>query len=116
MMRATRTDLSTGRSSTEIHHDITSFTQQGVQQFAEAARGHWTIENQLHWVLDMAFDEDQNRARTDDAAENFAIVRHIALNLLKAEQSKKKRSVKTKRKRCGWDHDYILRVIVINTL
>ena len=46
----------------------------------------------------------------------FAIVRHIALNLLKDEQSKKKRSIKTKRKRCGWDHDYILRVIGINTL
>ena len=58
----------------------------------------------------MAFDEDRSRCRTGHAAENFAIVRHIALNLLKREATKK-RGILTKRKRCGWDHDYLLKVI-----
>ena len=55
-------------------------------------------------------------ASTEDATENFAIVRHMALNLLRAEQSKKKRSINTTRKRCGWDHDYIHRVMGIDAL
>jgi predicted transposase YbfD/YdcC len=56
-----------------------------IQEFAHAARGHWSIENGLHWVLDVAFREDLSRTRSDHSAHNFAILRHIALNLLKAE-------------------------------
>jgi hypothetical protein len=81
-----------------------------VKRFAANARGQWTIETQLHWRLDVAFDEDRSRLRKDHAAENFAVVRHIALNLLKRVDAKKK-SIKVRRKRCGWDRDFLLQVI-----
>ena len=58
-----------------------------LTEFAQAARGHWSIENGLHWVLDVAFREDHNRTRTDHSAENFSVLRHIALNLLMAVRS-----------------------------
>lgn len=82
-----------------------------VQEFAQAARGHWGIENGLHWVLDVAFREDHNRTRSDHSAHNFAILRHIALNLLKAEKSVRV-GVKGKRLNCGWDHDYLFKVLL----
>jgi predicted transposase YbfD/YdcC len=82
-----------------------------VAEFREAARGHWSIENELHWVLDIAFREDLNRTRTDHSAHNFAILRHIALNLLKAEQTAKV-GVKVKRLKCGWNEDYLLKVLL----
>ncbi len=82
-----------------------------VEEFAEAARGHWSIENSLHWILDVVFREDLNRTRTDHSAENFAVLRHIALNLLKAEKSLKV-GIKAKRLKCGWSHDYLLKVLL----
>jgi len=82
-----------------------------VKEFAQAARGHWSIENSLHWVLDVAFREDLHRTRTDHWAENFSVLRHIALNLLKAETSVKV-GIKGKRLKCGWDHDYLLKVLL----
>lgn len=82
-----------------------------VKEFAQAARGHWSIENGLHWVLDMAFREDMHRTRKDHSAENFSVLRHIALNLLKAETSVRV-GIKGKRLKCGWDHDYLLKVLL----
>src|SRR5215203_4396015 len=82
-----------------------------VRQFREASRGHWGIENGLHWVLDVAFGEDHNRARIDHSAHNFAILRHIALNLLKAEKSAKV-GIKAKRLKCGWNESYMLKVLL----
>lgn len=109
-IRSSRTNMLSGKSSTEERYFITSYSETDVQRFSEAARGHWGIENSLHWVLDVAFDEDNCRVRTGNAAENFACVRHVALGMLKKENSKK-RGIRTKRKRCGWDHDYLLQVI-----
>ena len=83
-----------------------------VRDFARAVRSHWSVENSLHWVLDMAFDEDHSRARLGNSAENLAIVRQVALNLLKQEKTEKV-GIKTKRKMCGWDHDYMLTVMGI---
>lgn len=83
-----------------------------VHQFAHAARAHWLIENQLHWSLDVTFHEDANRTRTDCAPQNLAIVRHIALNLLQQERSTKD-SLKVKRLRAAWDHEYLLKLLSI---
>ena len=83
-----------------------------AQQFAQAARAHWQIENQLHWSLDVTFHEDANRTRTDCAPQNLAIVRHIALNLLQQERSTKD-SLKVKRLRAAWDHHYLLKLLSI---
>ena len=76
----------------------------------KATRDHWGIENSLHWVLDMAFDEDRSRVRTGHADQNLAVSRHLALNLLKGEQSTKV-GIKAKRKKAGWDYDYLLKVL-----
>jgi predicted transposase YbfD/YdcC len=111
MMQSRRTILGDGKTTTESHYYITSFDEVDVRRFAANARGQWTIETQLHWRLDVAFDEDRSRLRVDHAAENFAVTRHIALNLLKRMEEKKKKSIKIRRKRCAWDRDYLLQVL-----
>lgn len=75
-----------------------------------ATRTHWSIENSCHWVLDIAFREDECRLRKDHGAQNFAVLRHIALNCLKHEHSAKV-GIKNKRLRAAWDHDYLLTVL-----
>jgi predicted transposase YbfD/YdcC len=75
-----------------------------------AIRTHWTIENQLHWVLDVAFREDDSRVRRGHAPENLAVLRHMALNLLKQEHTTKL-SIQNKRLRAAWDNDYLLQLL-----
>ena len=77
--------------------------------FAAAARGHWAIENKLHWVLDVTFNEDRSRLRTGHGAKNMAVVRHFALNLVR--QVADKRSIKRRRKRASWDPQYLLEIL-----
>jgi predicted transposase YbfD/YdcC len=72
---------------------------------AEAVRGHWAIENSLHWVLDVTFKDDQSRLRTGHGAKNMAVVRHFAINLLRAATDKK--SLKLRRKQAAWDPKYL---------
>jgi predicted transposase YbfD/YdcC len=81
-----------------------------VATFARAVRGHWGIENKLHWVLDVCFREDQSRARSGHAAENLATLRRLALNLLKRERTKK-RGIKGKQLNAGWNHTYLLKLL-----
>ena len=81
----------------------------GVERFAHATRGHWGIENQLHWSLDVVFHEDDSRIRKGHAPENMTAIRKIALNLLAKESSKG--SKKTKRLKAGWDNDFLIRVL-----
>ena len=81
-----------------------------VHRFATAVRSHWGIENQLHWCLDVAFDEDQSRIRSGHAPENMTLMRKIALNLLSKESSVKV-GKKAKRLKAGWDNDYLLKVL-----
>lgn len=82
----------------------------GAKRLLKAVRAHWGIENQLHWVLGLAFDEDRCRVRKDHGPENFAILRHIAVNLLKQENTSK-RSIKGKRLLAAWKQDYLLKVL-----
>ena len=98
-----------GVVSTERRYYLSSLPR-GVQRFAEAVRGHWGVENPLHWVLDVCFGEDQSRARTGYAAENLATLRRLALNVLRREKTKK-RGIKGKQKCAGWDHAYLLRLL-----
>jgi len=77
--------------------------------FADAARGHWAIENKLHWILDVTFNEDRSRLRTGHGAKNMAVVRHFALNLVR--QVDDKRSIKRRRKRASWDPQYLLEIL-----
>ncbi len=77
-----------------------------IAVMANAIRGHWAIENSLHWTLDMTFREDVSRIRKNHAPENMAVVRHMALNMLQKENSKK-RSIKKKRLRASLDKDFL---------
>jgi len=81
-----------------------------VKQFARAVRGHWGIENGLHWILDVSFREDDSRLRKDHGPENFALVRRLAASLLKNETTATS-GVASKRKEAGWDNGYLLQVL-----
>lgn len=81
------------------------------KRLGQIVRAHWGIENNLHWVLDYAFDEDSQRTRTGNSAANMAVIRHIALNLVKSEKTLKV-GVKNKRLKAGWDEDYLLKVVL----
>ena len=107
MVRSTRIVDET--ESIEDRYFITSLTD--VQLFSEAARKHWGIENNLHWCLDVNFDEDNCRMRKDNSGENLAVIRHIALNLYKSF-TKVKLSMKAKRFRCSFDDQFLCNVIL----
>lgn len=80
-----------------------------AKRLLQVTRSHWTIENQLHWVLDVHFDEDGNRARMDNAPENLAILRRLALNILRSHPGPT--SIRRKIKRAGWDDSFLLAVL-----
>lgn len=97
------------KTEKETSYYISSL-ENDAEKVGEAIRDHWRIENCLHWVLDMAFREDESRIRQKNASQNFAVLRHIALNMVKNEYSLKK-SIKSKRLRAGWNNDYLLEVL-----
>lgn len=107
MVEATR--QLNGQASTERRYYISSLSAD-AKRAAEAVRGHWGIENSSHWILDVAFREDDSRVRVGNAPENLALVRKLTHNLLKQETSLK-RGIKTKRLRAGWDRNYLLKIL-----
>jgi predicted transposase YbfD/YdcC len=93
---------------TETRYYISS-ARLGAEQAGQAVRGHWGIENRLHWVLDVTFNEDQSRLRKGFGARNMAVVRHFALNLVRSATDK--RSIKLRRKAAAWTPDYLGRLL-----
>jgi predicted transposase YbfD/YdcC len=79
-------------------------------RFAQTVRGHWGIENRLHWVLDVGFREDESRGVLGHSAENLAVIRHIAVNLVTQEKSAKV-GTRAKRKKAGWDDQYLFKIL-----
>lgn len=109
MVQATR-EIN-GQISTERRYYLSSLPLD-IDRFSRAVRGHWGIENKLHWVMDVRFGEDQSRARTGYAAENLATLRRLALNLLNSEKTKK-RGIRGKQNNASWDHAYLLKLLGI---
>lgn len=103
------TEHTDGRASDDVRYYIVSRYTSG-KQFAEAVRGHWGIENSLHWQLDVTFGEDQCRVRMGHADANFSLLRRTSLSLLKNNRSHKI-GVKNKRLNAAWDDAYLLEVL-----
>jgi predicted transposase YbfD/YdcC len=106
-----------GVVSVEQRYYILSI-ESDVHRFSQSVRSHWSIENQLHWILDVGFDEDASQCCRGYTAENLAVIRHVGLNLLSRDK-KTKVGVKTKRLKAGWDDNYlkdILNALSIVTL
>ena len=94
--------------SIEMRYFISSLDN--ITKIARSIRHHWNVENKLHWVMDMDFDEDACRVRLDHAPENFALIRQIAHNLIKQESSKRV-SVRRKINKAGWDNVFLTRIV-----
>jgi predicted transposase YbfD/YdcC len=105
-----REDLTSGKIGTERRYFISSLKGVDAQAMAHAVRRHWAVENQLHWQLDVSFNEDQRRIRKDHGAENYSRLCRLALNLLKRDKTVKI-GVHGKRLKAGWDEPYLLRLL-----
>lgn len=106
-----RTREVNGHSSVELSYYISSLDRRTrAKSLAKYVRGHWSVENNLHWQLDVSFREDERRIRKGHGAENFSRLCRMALNLLKNEKSKKV-GIAIKRQKCGWDNEYLLKVV-----
>lgn len=104
-----RTRELNGKIEHETHYFITSL-KGDVKTFAHAVRSHWHVENKLHYVLDVVFREDYSRARIGYVSQNFALIRQMAINLLKRYDAPKL-SLTSKRLKAGWDNDFLLKII-----
>ena len=98
-----------GNVSSQTRYYISSLGGD-AKRLLESVRGHWEVENSAHWVLDVSFGEDASRVRKGNGAEIFAVLRRMALNMLRREDSLKV-GIAAKRKKAGWDHEYLLKVL-----
>ena len=111
MVEDRRQDLGdpAGKVTVEFRIFITSLISPLARQIGRYVRGHWGVENKLHWRLDMCFGEDESRIRKDHGAENFSRLRRIAMNKLKSDPAKM--SLKCKRYKCSLDRDYLIKML-----
>jgi predicted transposase YbfD/YdcC len=109
LLRVERTRCMAEKTTQEVHYYISSLSGD-ARKAARALRQHWGIENSVHWVLDVTFNEDACRVRKDNGPQNLAVLRHIALNLLRAEKTNQ-RGIKARKKRAGWDNDYLTQLL-----
>ena len=105
-----RTVLASGQTSTETAYFIGSDPEASAESTCSAIRRHWGIENKLHWVLDLAFREDEARHRANNTAQNMTTLRHFALNIVKQDPDRKL-GVANCRKRAGWDRNYLIKLM-----
>ena len=101
-----------GKETCDVRHFIVSLEPK-VRRFANAVRGHWGIENSLHWVLDVTFNEDQSRIRKDYGPDNFGLLRRFALTLIKQDTSPG--SIRRKRKRAAWNNEALAKIAQLTT-
>ena len=99
------------KTTCETRYFISSLDATDPKRLGQIVRAHWGIENNLHWVLDYAFEEDNQRTRLGNSAANMAILRHIALNLIKSDKTAKI-GIKNRRLKAGWDDDYLLQIVL----
>jgi predicted transposase YbfD/YdcC len=99
-----------GDAKTVTRRYFISSLSSDARRMLHTVRTHWEIENKVHWILDVVFREDDCRVRKGNGAQNFAVLRHIALNLLRREKTTK-RSIRSKRLKAGWDKAYLLKVL-----
>ena len=97
------------KTTTETRYYLCSLSGD-AKKAAHAVRQHWGIENSVHWVLDVVFDEDACRIRKDHGPQNFVVLRHMAMNLLRQEKTNK-RGIKAKQKRAGWDNAFLTKLL-----
>ena len=102
-----------GQEAIQVRYFISSL-RPNAKLLAKAVRGHWGVENSQHWVLDVVFREDECRARLDNAAENFALLRRLALNLLSKEGTRHA-SLRVKRRVAGWNDNLMLQILTAGT-
>lgn len=102
-----------GKETSDVRYYISS-TKMGVRRFAERVRGHWGIENTLHWCLDVTFREDDSRLRNRHAADNLAWLKRFAISVLKQQSDKE--SIAMRRRMAGWNPDYLAKVIGISRI
>jgi predicted transposase YbfD/YdcC len=106
---SSRQVISSGKTETETRLHISSLDASS-ELANRYVRNHWGIENSLHWILDVAFKEDQSRKSAGVSAQNFAIITRIALNLLRNDNNKK-RSIRGKRLDAGWNNNYLINIL-----
>jgi predicted transposase YbfD/YdcC len=107
---AQRTTKTTGVVTEQTRYYICSLKNPSAERMQAAVRAHWGIENSLHWVIDMAMREDESRIRTDHAPANMAVLRHIALNVIRSDKSRKV-GIKTSQHKAGWSTAYMERLL-----
>ena len=105
-----RLEVSSGKSSVEKAYYISNDTKLSAKEAGRLARSHWGIENEVHWVLDMAFREDEARHRSRNVAQNLTTLRHFALNIVKQDKTRKL-GIANSRQRAGWDKSYLIHLL-----